>query len=137
MAKSKVQFVDSLIAELTKLSMTDDNALFSAKEFISDKLDGYRATVLRKYIADKKNDLSACYQKIDCLDAKSLGVTCEIEGITIESKTDIMVVEIPELLSVHKAVKYFGTFDLKRNYQKTTLGSLSSTFDRWGRPLSM
>ena len=133
MAKSKIQFVDSLMVEVTKLSMTDDDALFKANEWIGDKLDGYRATVLRKYIADKRNDLSGCYQKIDCLKPECLGVECEIDGIKLKMDADLWRVKIPELLSVGKAIKYFGTFDLKKAYSNTDLLALSSDKDRWGR----
>ena len=135
MAKSKTRFVDSLMEEVTKLSMTDDDALFTAREWIGDKLDGYRATVLRKYIADKRNDLSGCYQKIDCLDAKCLGVECTIEGIELSLKSDLWEVKIPELLSVGKAIKYFGPFDLQNPYSYVDLFALTNNESRWGRPI--
>lgn len=136
MAKSKVQFVSSLIAELTKLSITDDNALIRAEQFISDKIDGYRATVLRKYATDKRNDLSDCYQKIDCLNRNKLGIECTIEGVNIKADADLWEVEIPELLSVSKSIKYFGSFDLRHPYTQSSLSSLSSSFDRWGRKIT-
>ena len=135
MAKSKTQFVDSLLQEVTKLSMTDDDALFTAKEWIGDKLDGYRATVLRKYIGDRRNDLNGCYQKIDCLDTKCLGIECEVQGVSLKLKADLWEVEIPELLSTNRAIKYFGTFDLQKPYQHVDLFALTNKEQRWGRPI--
>jgi len=133
MAKSKIQFVDSLMVEVTKLSMTDDDALVTARDWIGDKLDGYRATVLRKYISDKRNDLTACYQKIDCLTPECLGIECEIEGIELRLKSDLWKIKIPELLSIDRAIRYFGTFDLKHSYTHVDLSGLSNDQDRWGR----
>jgi hypothetical protein len=135
MAKSKIKIIDGLLEEVTKLSMTDDDALFTAREWLGDKLDSYRATVLRKYIADKRNDISGCYQKIDCLDPECLGIECDISGITINLKADLWKINIPELLSIRKAIKYFGPFDLQNPYTHVELFSLTNNESRWGRPI--
>jgi len=132
MAKSKKQFIDSIIQEVTKLQMTDDNAFIAAREWLGDKLDGYRATVIRSY-ANEKRVLDACYQVINCLSPECLGVTCEIGGLDFTSNAELWQVKIPELLNINGAIKYFGPFTLQSNYTKVDLMALTTNQSRWGR----
>lgn len=136
MAKSKAQFIDSILQEVTRFSMTDDNAFAIAQEFISDKLDGYRATILTPY-ANSKQSLDACYQINDNITPTCLGVSCTVEGMTISATSDIWVAEIPELLDIPNSIKYFGSFDLSRAFSKTSLMAMAKSENRWGRRSSL
>jgi len=132
MAKSKVQIIDSLIQEVSKFKMTDDHALFNAREWLGDKLDGYRATVIKK-IAQEKQLLESCYQLIECLTPECVVNECVIEGLTISADSGLWKVKIPELLDIDRAIKYFGLASLQVPYQKIDFSGLVSKDDRWGR----
>jgi hypothetical protein len=136
MAKSKVQFIDSILQEVTRFSMTDDNAFAIAQEFISDKIDGYRATILTPY-ANSKQSLDSCYQIVNCITPTCLGVSCVVNGITLTSSSEIWVADIPELLDIYGSIKYFGSYDLSRSFVKTSLMAMSKSENRWGRKSSM
>jgi hypothetical protein len=130
MAKSKVKIIDSILQEITRFSMTDDNALVVAQEFISDKIDTYRATLLETYSLSKQF-INSAYQVINCLKPECLGVSCVVEGITLTSSTDIWVVEVPEILDIRDSIKYFGPYDMSYNYPQTDITSVSVGFRRW------
>jgi len=132
MAKSKVQLIDGLIQEVSKFSMTDDNSLSIAQEFISDKADTYRATILKTH-SNSKGNLDSCYQIVNCLKPVCLGVECVVSGITLKSDTDIWEVEIPELLDIERSIKYFGSFDMQNAFTRTGLVSMARGNNRWGR----
>lgn len=136
MAKSKVQFIDSILQEVTRFSMTDDNAFAIAQEFISDKIDGYRATILTPY-ANQKQSLDSCYQVVNCISPVCLGVSCKVGNINLTASSEIWVADIPELLEIPGAIKYFGSYDLSKAFTKTSLMAMAKSENRWGRTSNM
>lgn len=136
MAKSKVQFIDSILQEVTRFSMTDDNAFAIAQEFISDKIDGYRATILTPY-ANAKYSLDSCYQIVNCITPTCLGVSCMVGDIELKATSEIWVADVPELLELQGAIKYFGSYDLTRSFVKTSLLAMAQSENRWGRRSNM
>lgn len=134
MAKSKLQIIDSLLQEVTKFKMTDDNALITSRQWLSDKIDSYRATVLKKAILERKKIPSA-YQVVNCLEPECLGIECEIEGIQIKADADIWKVEIPELMDFSKSIKYFGLSDLQNPYDEVDIFGMSVRKNRFGRKI--
>lgn len=132
MADSRIKIIDSLIQEVSKFKMSDDHALFEAREWLGDKIDSYRATIIKKMSLEKAN-LSSCYQVVSCINVECLGFSCVIDGIPITSKSELWKADLPEMLDVPNALKYFGYANLKRPYHSGTLASLSSTFNRWNK----
>ncbi|MBN2617256.1 MAG: hypothetical protein JXR64_02965 [Spirochaetales bacterium] len=132
MAKSKVQFIDSIMQEVTRFSMTDDNAFAIAQEFINDKIDGYRATILTSY-ANQKQGMDSLYQIVNCITPECLGVSCKVGDITLDASSEIWVADIPELLDIQGAIKYFGAYDLSKAFTKTSLTAMARSENRWGR----
>ena len=132
MSKSKIKMIDSLLVEATKFGMTDDSTLFYAKEWLSDKIDGYRNTIINRMINEKAN-VDSCYQIIDCLKPECYGTECDVDEHKLEQKNDIWKVKLPDLLDVDRSIKYFGLSDLQTPYNHIDFFGLTVKKDRWDR----
>lgn len=134
MARSRAQIVDSLLQEVSKFKMVDDNGLALAREWLGDKIDSYRATVIKRAIEEKKN-IDSCYQIIPCLDVECVSYDCVIEGIEVKASTSLYKTKIPELLDIEGVIKFFGFHDMITPFTKNQFYELAQSQSRWGRPV--
>lgn len=129
--KSFPAIIDSIKLGLTNYLITDDSKYDS--EFIGDKVNDVRQTLIKQEYADKKFIDELYYQRTCCLQVfldkdKSCEVECVPTGI------NELYVTIPPLISGigWANIKYFGTLDMQNNFTRKSLsGFMAAEGARW------
>lgn len=88
--------VEELVVDLRHAIPLKD--LVKQKEWIADKMDGIRETLIRQEYNQKGKLDDRYYQMIDCTQISCLGRSCEINGQTVTATTDIYSGSLPGLV---------------------------------------
>ena len=111
MAKTISDLVHSILEAISGYEVTDDS-IFSPR-YIIDKINDVNATLIREAL-ERGMVPDQFYKRVCCINVECLGVSCEINGRTVNSDTIIYKSEMQGLMQTigEKALRYLGPDDM-------------------------
>lgn len=99
--------------------------IIQLKEYIADKCDSIRETIIRQEFERKRYLDDAFYQVVDCNELECLQKTCTINGVSVVSDTDIYVVNISPLVTgLHwQELKFVSTQAMNTVFMRRSFAS--------------
>ena len=116
------QIIDELKIDIK--AYTDDNRINYLDDYVQDKADDIRATLIRQDIDNRKGYASLdFYQPNCCLDVECIKQGCTIDGVVIPSGTVIWKIDMPALIEDVREydLKYLGTDDYDHPFTRLNL----------------
>lgn len=128
------QLVESLIVELSDVYPL--KRLVRTKEFLADKIEEMRITLLRDEYRTNRVIDEPYYQVVNCLELVCLDNTCTVGNVTFTSKTDIYEISIAPLITGigFDNIKYLGDLELKQMFYRRTLKAFIEYKPQYARP---
>lgn len=108
---------------------TDDDRISYLDDYLIEKADDIRATLIRaEYVTDGRLD-EKYYQSTCCIEVECLNQGCVINGTTIPSGTVIWKADLPSLISGvgYYDLKYLGLDDYQTPFKRVSLTSFTNS----------
>jgi len=122
MGKSLIRIVESVKEELSHYKLTDDFPI--TDEYLADKADDVRASLIREAYKNKKID-EKYYQQMCCIEIECAKPGCDVNGVNIPMDYVVWYADLPTLVQDigWDDIKYFGLMGFIQDFDRKSMGN--------------
>jgi hypothetical protein len=134
MKGSLYQIVEEIIIDLQQLISLE--YLVTVKEYIADKCDSMRETLIRDELVSRKYIDDGFYQFITCSEVNCLSNICVINGIEIKSNTDIFLVSLSPLVTglMRRELKSVMSQSMENTFMRVNFSNFINYKPQYSKP---
>lgn len=117
----------------------DPKWLNRKEEYLADKLEEMRITLIREEFKEKKYIDDAFYSIVDCLQLECLSKSCVINGITFTANTDLYKITISPLINGvgWNDIKFISTIDMETRVYRRSIDAFIEYEPEYAKPQPM